>query len=59
MKHYLILHHNNKVKAFLSAYTRDMKDQSDSELAKRIDRLIQKQIHFADLREMINKVWET
>ena len=45
---------NNKVKIFLmTAFdTADFKDNEDFKKAK-IDRLLQKPVHFADLRQMI------
>ncbi|CAN5646459.1 hypothetical protein BH23THE1_BH23THE1_25930 [soil metagenome] len=48
-----------KVKIFfMTAFdTADLKDNEDFKKAI-IDWLLQKPVHFADLREMVNKVWK-
>ena len=50
---------NAKIKIFLmTAFEiKDLEDRPDFKFA-RIDRLIQKPVHFSDLREMINDVWK-
>ena len=50
---------DSKIKIFLmTAFeTKDLEDRPDFKLA-RIDRLIQKPVHFSDLREMVNDAWK-
>ena len=50
---------NAKIKIFLmTAFEiKDLEDRPDFKFA-RIGRLIQKPVHFSDLREMINDVWK-
>ena len=50
---------DRRIKIFLmTAFeTKDLEDRPDFKLA-RIDRLIQKPVHFSDLREMVNDAWK-
>ena len=50
---------DSKIKIFLmTAFEiKDLEDRPDFKFA-RIDRLIQKPVHFSDLREMINDAWK-